>query len=385
MNKNRKVLVGDYIDSKGKFSRIIDIIDIDYAPLIIKNLYERDSITVDDLNEWFQRRGIPQDRDDLNKLENRLHFSTNLEILNMANGLSLSDHYWLKHYDSKVKYEDISFFNHDFNVDDFLNATFKDEFRSFSMFDALKTPNNTTNGKLKKAWITSDNQRYLLKGSYQDNILEPFHDVLASKICERLKFSCVPYTLEVIDNNIVSKCPSFIDESTEFISAREILSGKYNIVDKDSAYLEYATQLRIHNISKAKQKLENMFILDYIMLNKNRNLDNFGIIRDVNTLKWIDVAPLFGHGTSLSLNNPFIESNKAILFYDTVDFKELPKILKRSGRIKLGTLNGIPELYRGLLRKYQSITGITDEIITREYDTLNRQISMLKAKVRQKK
>ena len=29
-------------------------------------------------------------------------------------------------------------------------------------------------------------------------------------------------------------------------------------------------------------KLENMFILDYLILNEDRHLNNFGIIRDVN-------------------------------------------------------------------------------------------------------
>ena len=42
-----------------------------------------------------------------------------------------------------------------------------------------------------------------------------------------------------------------------------------------------------------------MFILDYIMLNEDRHLNNFGIIRDVQTLNWIGTAPIFDTGESL--------------------------------------------------------------------------------------
>ena len=36
-------------------------------------------------------------------------------------------------------------------------------------------------------------------------------------------------------------------------------------------------------------------------MNEDRHLNNFGIIRDVNTLKWLDVAPIFDNGQSLKI------------------------------------------------------------------------------------
>ena len=39
---------------------------------------------------------------------------------------------------------------------------------------------------LKKAWIIENGTRYLLKGEYKNELLQPFNEVLASEICRRL-------------------------------------------------------------------------------------------------------------------------------------------------------------------------------------------------------
>ena len=38
---------------------------------------------------------------------------------------------------------------------------------------------------------------------------------------------------------------------------------------------------------------------DFIIANKDRHFNNFGVIRDVNTLEFIGVAPIFDNGCSL--------------------------------------------------------------------------------------
>lgn len=36
-------------------------------------------------------------------------------------------------------------------------------------------------------------------------------------------------------------------------------------------------------------------------MNEDRHLNNFGIIRDVNSLEWISVAPIYDNGESLKI------------------------------------------------------------------------------------
>lgn len=45
-----------------------------------------------------------------------------------------------------------------------------------------------------------------------------------------------------------------------------------------------------------------MIVLDYIIANEDRHLNNFGAIRDANTLAWIGMAPIYDSGASLGFD-----------------------------------------------------------------------------------
>ena len=159
------------------------------------------------LSNWFKGRGIPSWRDKLDILLHRLNLSAPTELLDKAFGLSLSDQYWLKPYGLKVNYDDINFFDNNFDYSEFLEASLSKNSNNIVKEESLKTPYNTTDGMLKKAWIIDNGTRYLLKGGYKNETLQPFNEVLASEICERLGFNHVKYTLDTYKDVIVSKCP----------------------------------------------------------------------------------------------------------------------------------------------------------------------------------
>lgn len=123
--------------------------------------------------------------------------------------------------------------------------------------NSLKTPNNTTDGMLKKAWVIKDNKRCLLKGDYKSEILQSFNEVLATKICERLGFSYLPYIIEIINNKVFSSCECFIDKNTEFITAYQILQGREKHKSKQD-YIDYVKILQENGIKDSKEKLENI-------------------------------------------------------------------------------------------------------------------------------
>ena len=110
MNKNTKVLSAEYHSSLGVFTDVYDIYDIDFAPVILKNVYNKQENLKVILSNWFKGRGIPLWRDDLDLLLAKLNISAPTELLDKAFGLSLSDQYWIKPYDSRIEYKDINFF-----------------------------------------------------------------------------------------------------------------------------------------------------------------------------------------------------------------------------------------------------------------------------------
>ena len=380
MNKNTEVLIANYDEGIKVFDKIIEIRNIEYAPLIIKKSYEMKEDFRFNLNDWFIGRGIPSWRDELDMLLARLNISTPLELFDRAFALSLSDQYWIKQVGSNIKYEDVNFFDHDFDSAEFVEASFSDNYDSITRKETLMSPNNTTNGMLKKSWIIEDGKRYLLKGGYKNDYLQPFNEVLASIICDKLDFDHVTYTLDTFKNKVVSKCLCFINKDTELIPASQIMYGiTKHKTSKD--YNEYIKILEQNGIKNAREKIENMYILDFLMMNEDRHLNNFGIIRDVNTLEWLDVAPIFDNGESLKMtiyNSDEISINgEGRLFYNIVTFDDIINVVKDIKRIDISKLDGVVEEYDELLHKYQNITGITEDRINKLCILLNRQIKKL--------
>lgn len=380
MNKNTEVLIANYDEGIKVFDKIIEIRNIEYAPLIIKKSYEMKEDFRFNLNDWFIGRGIPSWRDELDMLLARLNISTPLELFDKAFALSLSDQYWIKQVGSNIKYEDVNFFDHDFDSAEFVEASFSDNYDSITRKETLMSPNNTTNGMLKKSWIIEDGKRYLLKGGYKNDYLQPFNEVLASIICDKLGFDHVTYTLDRFKNKVVSKCLCFINKDTELIPASQIMYGiTKHKTSKD--YNEYIKILEQNGIKNTREKIENMYILDFLMMNEDRHLNNFGIIRDVNTLEWLDVAPIFDNGESLKMtiyNSDEISINgEGRLFYNIVTFDDIIKVVKDIKRIDIFKLDGVVEEYDELLHKYQNITGITEDRINKLCILLNRQIKKL--------
>ena len=386
MNKNTEVLVAEYDDALKGFSEIYEIKNIEYAPYILSKIYlcnQNEDIRVI-LSEWFKGRGIPAWRDKLDLLLFRLGIDRPEELLDKAFGLSLSDQYWIKPFDSKIKYDDINFFDHDFDSAQFLEASFSNNAFTVTNEESLKTPNNTTDGMLKKTWVIEDGKRYLLKCGYKNDIIEPFNEVLASKICELLGFNHVKYTIDILNDKIVSKCECLTNKDTEIIPASQIIHGckkNKNILD----YQNYIKILEEHGITDAREKIENMYILDYIILNEDRHLNNFGIIRDVNTLKWLDVCPIFDNGQSLNISmydeNVVIVDGDGRLFYEVKPFDQIIKIVDNIKRIDISKLDGIVKWFDDLLHQYKYITNMSDERINRLCILLNRQINKLKEKL----
>ena len=385
MNKNQKIMLIEY-NSYNVISKIYEIYNIEYAPLAVFNASKnRSSSLTKTVNNWFRGRGIPSWRKDLEKLLDKLGVSSSVELLNKYYGLSLSDQYWLKDVNSAVKWEDINFFTNDFEYEAYLDASLDSSSKSIVSLDKniFKSPNNTTDGMLQKGWIIESGKRVLVKGTYTSNKEEPINEYLASQICKRLGFDYCNYEVEWSDKTkLISKCNDFINENEELISAYDI----YNSEKKPNNISDYEFYIQIlekHNVPNARENMENLFILDYLMLNNDRHLKNFGIIRNVNTLKWEKVAPIFDTGESMQCDKYTDEINfssgKGKFFSNTdKDYEDILKIIgKNILRVDLSKLKGICDDYRLILEKYQDKLDMSDKRKEKLVSGLNKRITKL--------
>ena len=385
MNKNVKVLSALYDEATAVFTEVYDVYNIDYAPYILKGFYKENNINDasfrTNLSEWFSSRGIPKWRDKLDILLHRLNINAPNELLNKSFGLSLSDQYYIKPYDLDIRYEDINFFDNDFDYSEFLEASLSKNSNILVNASSLKSPNNTTDGMLKKAWIIENNVRYLLKSGYKNELLQPFNEVLASEICKRLGFNHVEYTLDIYKDVIVSKCPCFINKETELITCHQIRNNmeRHNNIND---YEDYINLLQENGIKNARIEMENMYILDFLIMNEDRHLNNFGIIRNVDTLKWISCAPIYDNGQSLNIEyydeEEIAISGEGRFFYEVKPFDEIIKVVKDIKRIDVNKLDGLVEWFDNLLHEYQSVTKFSNSRINMLCILLNRQINRLK-------
>lgn len=124
-----------------------------------------------------------------------------------------------------------------------------------------------------------------------------------------------------------------------------------------------------------------MFILDYLILNEDRHLNNFGIIRNVNNLNWIDIAPIFNNGQSLNIldynEEELIINSQGRFFYNVYDFDFIISKIKDIKRIDLSKLDGVVDEFDELLHKYQSTTIMTDRRINKICTLLISRINKL--------
>ena len=380
MNKDVEVMTLEYDSISCSFIKIYNVSNIEYAPYIISRISNDNDALLKRVSRWFLGRGIPSWRDRLDLLLHRLNIIAPNELLNKAFGLSLSDQYWLKPFDTNIKYDDINFFDNDFDYSEFLEASLSKNSSTIINENSLKTPNNTTDGMLKKAWVIEDGIRYLLKSGYKTEVLQPFNEVLASEICKRLGFNHVTYTLDLYKNTVVSKCPCFINKDIELVTAYQVVSDIWDF-NVDS-YEKYISKLEEMGINDARREVENMFILDFLITNEDRHLNNFGIIRDINTLKWVCVAPIFDNGQGLNINyyseDELHVTGEGRFFYEVRSFDDIIKVVKDIKRIDVSKLEGIPEWFDNLLHLYQEYTHISNERINKLCILLNHQINKLK-------
>lgn len=382
MNKNRKVAFIEYSEEISSITRIHEMIEIDAAPLQIYNASkQKNKSLLKATNEWFKSRGIPTWRDDLEKMLTNLGIDAPDELLDKAFGLSLSDQYWLKPEEGSICWKDINFFQNDFDGADFKQASFSS--RNNSMPANFFTPNNTSDGMLKKAWVVEKGKRILIKGGYLNKRQEPLNECLASLVCEAMGFDHVRYEVDRVDGNLVSKCECFIDEDTELIPAYAVFESEKKQNDINE-FNHYIAVLEKHGIKDAREQCENMLVLDYLMMNEDRHTRNFGIIRNVETLCWEKVAPLFDTGQSLNSQREIADMNfnkgTGKLFSNTSkDFEDLLKLLSNPSRFDPSGLQEVAEKWNELLERWQDDTKMENRKIELLVDGFKHRIHKFEA------
>ena len=298
MHKNISVADIELDDATGYISSIGNLHAPEHVPLGIP--MKRDEVDRAALNNWWISRSIPASRQGIREALEVLKIVNTSKLLDKSYGLSLSDQYWICPQDSDLTWSKINFFDNDFS-EDVGDALFGE--RPSGDEISLISPDNTSDGWLRKKWKIIDGKRCLIKGGSGATQQEPYNEVLASAIMRRLNILHIPYTLIVENNYPYSVCEDFITKDTELISAWYVMQTqkKQNHVSLYQHFINCCEALDINGI---EDSLNKMMTLDYIIVNEDRHQNNFGVIRNAGTLEWIGPAPVFDSGTSMWFDKP---------------------------------------------------------------------------------
>lgn len=335
MHKRIAVAKLDLDDETGFIRKIEKVIRAEHLPVgvpVRQGIADRR-----ELNHWWTDRSIPASRSGVREALETLNLTDTKMLLVRCFGLSLSDQYWICPDGSDLVWEKINFFDNPFS-DDMGDVLFgkpkKNEDFDFS------SPDNTSDGYLKKRWKIINGKRCLIKGGSNLERQQPFNEVIASKIMDRLNINHVSYNIIWEDGEPYSVCEDFVTRDTELVSAWRIVQTQKKD-NSTSVYQHFVNCCKSLGAADVVPALDRMLVLDYLISNEDRHLNNFGLLRNAETLEWIGFAPIYDSGSSLGYNSllsqiyaekniaskPFKrrhdEQIKLVTSFDWIDFSKL--------------------------------------------------------------
>lgn len=305
--------------------------------------------------QWWKDRAVPKTRHGSDSALRRLGYESTQSMLVNNFALSLNDCYWIKPVNSDVCWEQVSLFRNNF-VDLFGALTFDTrstlDIRNKTLFHCA-----TSQGELQKKWcIDNYGRRFLVKGNWGSTAQQSYNEILACEIHKRQGFNqFVQYFLTPVDvdgGEIGTGCYSFnfCNENVEFISAWELLQS----VPRNSSNSTFNTMFEIFtekcglDSDYVQSFLDYQVMSDYVMTNRDRHFNNFGLLRNTDTLQWLCFAPIYDTGNSMFYKSLKINP-KSVFSIETCSFDKLEvnllKHVKNRGVLNLNLLPSESEVY----------------------------------------
>lgn len=278
----------DILDKCNKFN----IIDSSHLPPFLQGKYCSKAA----VDEWINSRVVLPNRENYDRLKTMI-LDNSYTRLNWAldnHCLSLSDCYWVKREDEIITWSDINYFTNEFS-NELIDIYLDSKISNSNKYKKLVCAGSTVTASLPKTWIYKDNKRLLYKRGKQEVINEEF----ISLMLDSLKWKHVKYWQATLLGFVCSVCETMSTNDIELITAYELTHGWKKSNNDIKQFVDFLSD-------DMKTDFYKMNLLDYIVGNYDRHWNNFGIIRNSNTLDIIGLAPIYDNGNSLWNDSPYI-------------------------------------------------------------------------------
>lgn len=289
-HKDHTVLLFEYKSGV----KLLEIVDPARLPIRMEDSEDFFDDTIISFRDWYMHRMTDTYRRE-RRPEYQFHRVYDLctpDCVDINYGANLSDHYWICSEGSSITWEEINFFENDFEP--------ADENSLWTAYGKY-TPDNYTNGNLRKFWIIKDGVRYLVKYNslrYDELQIGAHNEVFCSKLLQKLGINHAEYQLG-FDDTIgefysLSKCMT--DTVYELVPA-------YNIIcdyRTDGSYYDLFLDVCKNKLGvDVRKQVDEMITFDYLIANEDRHWNNFGLLRNSETLEYVGFAPLYDHEYSM--------------------------------------------------------------------------------------
>lgn len=225
--------------------------------------------------KWiFNALGIPQIETQDNKLK----------IALVCRAVSVLDKYWVKNENDGAEWKYVDIRSNPLNE---IVTQIALHGKSLTFQGSYNTPELTTNGAYAKAWRRVGGKLWLYKLSANGNT-ESRIEVMVSNILDKCNVEHVHYDAGSDDGKYVCMCPCMADE-------------KYSIVPA----MEYYSYCNVNGLDFEKEILRidkdgyyKMHIVDYLISNRDRHMQNWGFFMDNVTMEIVSLHWLFDHNNA---------------------------------------------------------------------------------------
>jgi hypothetical protein len=234
---------------------------------------------------WLETRAIDSHRANSRLLKKALRLVEKDDISTVVhvNGATITDNYWIREIGSNLTYSNVKF-----SDDYFSNLALKGNYDSFNRAansKRSKTPELTNVGSFEKCWKLRDGKWWMYKKATHDEL---FSELFIYELGKALGMNMAHYER----GDGVIKSLDFTDSAKVNFEPASTFMG-----DNEDYLAVVKTLERI--CPEAIEDYVKMIFLDTITANPDRHTNNFGLLRDTKTGKFIGLAPNFDNNMAL--------------------------------------------------------------------------------------
>ena len=262
------------------------------------------------MQEWWSMRAIPKSRGKVAEVLLKNGISSTLLPMFRNFGLSLSDCYWIKPDGMDAKWKDVNFHQNDFSKLSFsslLSPEIINRLKDRKFSSKNLSPYFSLNGQMSKYWEIRNKQRILVKEATDVMSRQQcLNEIMGTMVHRNLnKFPYLEYTLIFGNDNAISgvSCPCFTSENIEYVPMMDLIPSGQIDGNKSGNELKDILLSNLEktgaDISMCESFIAYNYLTDFLISNTDRHLNNFGILRNADTMKFVSFAPVFDSGNSM--------------------------------------------------------------------------------------